>query len=161
MKTKSRGINLTTIVVSLCALVSLFVIFFAFINFPSSQRGVPGPRVFPILISTIMLCASVYSLFTSGYKNRKNTSTQHAMTDSASASSFFTLLVLIILYSVSVAYVGFFPSTVLFLFLLIRKYTRYRWYSIAIFSVLLTLLLYFVFHVLLNVPLRFALGIGG
>ncbi len=161
LEKKSSTTSLTTIVTSIAALLSVFVLLFSFLDFPESQGSIPGPRVFPMLVSAIMLISATYILVKSRFKNNKGMRGSDTVGGASAAPlSFFTLLASIILYSILVASVGFFVSTVVFLFLMMKKYTPYPWYGVLGLSALISLLVYFVFNTLLNVPLDILWGIG-
>ncbi|WP_058487037.1 tripartite tricarboxylate transporter TctB family protein [Defluviitalea phaphyphila] len=129
--------------------LSIYVISEAshFPNYGGSE--VTGPGFFPIILSIILIVLSVLLIITSIFnKDERNT----GLFEKKAVKAYITILSLLI-YVMLLKYVGFIILTLIFLFGLIRFYGMKNYIKISLSSIVATVSIYWIFKVLLSVPL--------
>lgn len=132
------------IVLSLCFLIPA-------LSFPGgSADGAPGPGYFPIIVSTICIILSV--ILGLVYVKDKKKYFQTTEIQKQNLKMMLIIASVIILYSILFMFVPFIPLTIVFLIFLNWMFKK-KWLWNIIFSIVFTLVLYFVFSKFLHVML--------
>ncbi|WP_428770856.1 tripartite tricarboxylate transporter TctB family protein [Treponema sp. HNW] len=137
---------------SVFAFFSLLVISASY-RFPVAKDGVPGPGTWPIIIAAVMLFASILIIV----QGLKNAQTEDKAVDIASADSIrvYVSMVSLIAYLLLMNVLGFVISTIIMLFLFIKRLGNYKWHKTLFVSAVVTAVVYGVFKYVLKVPFRF------
>jgi hypothetical protein len=109
----------------------------------------PGPALLPLWISGIMVALSIFNLIAALRKN--NTHFSDLLPRGTGLINLLSCIGSFALFIIVVPYVGFTLSSFTMLFILFSRGYKYKW-SIGL-SVLVTGVMFFVFSVLLSIPL--------
>lgn len=147
------------IVAALCSAVGVFVII-ASNEFPTSVGDVPGPRVFPLIISFIFIITSALLVISSIGKRVYNRNSQpdhqnEAADDHAKNSTTYIYMALVVAYLVAAGVVGFISITILFLYISMTFFGYGGFLKKSLVSVVIAVSVYCIFRFLLNVPIDF------
>ncbi|PZE21727.1 tripartite tricarboxylate transporter TctB family protein [Paenibacillus xerothermodurans] len=114
----------------------------------SSSIG-PGPGLFPLWLSGILIGLSLLYIIDSIRKNVIHITS--IMPRGKGLGNVVTILLSIVIFMIVVSFAGFvIAGTILIFMLLVREY---KWYRALGLSVVIALLTFFVFQTLLDVPL--------
>ncbi len=112
--------------------------------------GVPGPGLWPIAISVVMLaCAAILVMKTLKMPEEKNTEIK--LWNEGTKRVYITMAILFV-YCLALEFLGFLIATVILEFVLIHWFAKKKPWMTAIFAVGITLVIYLVFQYVLNVP---------
>ncbi|MEW9672468.1 tripartite tricarboxylate transporter TctB family protein [Ammoniphilus sp. 3BR4] len=122
--------------------------------FPYSNRlgPGPGPGFFPIWLSSILLVLSLFYLYQSLERQKEGQGEQEGILPRGEGlrKILFTLFSLI-LFVVLISFIGFTLTSIIFLFMLLRE--GYRWFTGLGISIVVSLLMFWVFGSVLDVAL--------
>ena len=143
------------IVSIVCAVLGIGIIFIAS-GYPDAEAygtGVPGPGLWPILVSVVMMaCAALLMFKTLKMKPEDNTD---VVLWSADTRRVYISMLILFIYTVILETVGFLLSTVVMLFIFIQWFSKKKWYISFAISAALSLGIYSIFKFVLNVPIDF------
>ena len=134
------------------AALSLFFIAFSF-ELPPSKNGVPGPGTWPILISLVMLFSAL-ALGFKAFNNKDKTQINIAGKDQVRV---YISMVSLVAYLICIVFIGFAVSTFIMLYGFITWFGNYKWYFRMTSALVITMVIYCIFHFVLKVPFRFGL----
>ncbi len=139
-----KSINITVFIL---VIIGLYF-FISASNFPRMSEDVPGPGFFPKLLSGLLLifCAI---LFYNNFKEEPNKKDEHSQKNLKSYISMGITLI----YILALDYFGFIICTIPFIATLIYLFNYKKLLHIAIISIAITCIIYYLFSVLLGVPL--------
>jgi putative tricarboxylic transport membrane protein len=140
------------ILASIFVALSLFTITFA-LQLPASRNGVPGPGTWPILISIIMLLSAM-AIGIKAFIEKDTVSLNMAGKDQIRV---YISMASLVLYLLSMVFIGFAISTFVMLYSFITWFGNYKWYFRVTCSLIITAVVYCIFHYVLKVPFRFGL----
>lgn len=142
---------------ALCAILAITIIVVAS-RYPSAEvygTGVPGPGLWPICISVILLlCAVILKIRTLKMKSEDDVSLGLL---SRGARRVYICMGILIAYVAVLNYLGFIISTLVMMFIFIQWFSKKKVPISILLSAGCTLTIYFVFKLLLNVPIDFGL----
>ena len=135
----------------------IFSLVLLFVLIPSQVKEVKGfgvsPRVFPIILSMILLVLSL-SLFWRGHSNKATDKDTNEYEISAKETKLVLLTVLLIgAYIVMLEYLGYLITTVVVLGFLMYMYGQKNIKSIVITSLVIPLTIYYFFTKLMQIRL--------
>ncbi|MDT4762781.1 tripartite tricarboxylate transporter TctB family protein [Sphaerochaeta sp. PS] len=125
------------------------------LTFPPSNHGVPGPGIFPFIIAALIIISAVALLITTLIAGPKLDSKIDLR--SKNIINVYITMAGLVVYTVLLPMVGFITTTTVMLYLYIRWFSKRSWWKCAVISLLFTLAIYFLFGLVLNVPMRFGL----
>jgi len=133
----------------------LFSIFSLYLSsdLPDSRRGVPGPAVWPIIISCAVLisgCIFFIKIF------RKKESEPLELFNSDNIRVYITMGILVV-YLILMNMIGFVVTSLVLIFGLFTWFSDIPLMKRAIFSFAIVGIVYGVFNYALNVPFRFGI----
>ncbi|ONI40480.1 hypothetical protein AN639_10925 [Candidatus Epulonipiscium fishelsonii] len=135
----------------ICSAISIYVISVA-LTFPAGKDGVPGPGVFPIIISILMLAACVAIIFSS----LKMEDIKIPWKNSGAIEAYISMIA-VVAYIVILGQVGFVVTSVIFMTLMVQWFQKGSPIKNAVISVVFVGLVYLVFSEFLNVPMNFGI----
>ena len=130
---------------------AIIVIAYTHTVFPSGSHGVPGPGVFPIMVSSVMLLAGLTILFN---HLRLKESEPILWFQKDSIRVYITMGIMIV-YAFLTPIVGFFVTTFIFLVLIIKWFSKRSVLYSSAYALGITGFVYVSFSIILRVPLRF------
>ncbi len=134
-------------------LITAVAVFFGAQSY-APQNLTLGPQSFPRLLAVLTIPLGLIligrSIWTLNHPIEKESLNGLRITEFKTIAIAFCALVL---YVASMAFIGYIDSTILFLCFMIRYLGERRWWLIALVSVCVTFVLYYVFDRQLNVPL--------
>ena len=143
------------IVSIVCAVLGIGIIFIAS-GYPDAEAygtGVPGPGLWPIAVSIVMLaCAALLMLKTLKMKPEDDTG---VVLWSADTRRVYISMLILLIYTVILETVGFLLSTLAMLFIFIQWFSKKKWFISLGISAAVTMAIYSVFKFVLNVPIDF------
>jgi putative tricarboxylic transport membrane protein len=131
---------------------AIFIIAIA-LRYPPSNHGVPGPGMFPIIIASLIILASI-TLFLTTLKMTGDQDTKIDLLSPKVLNVYITMVGLIV-YIILLPNVGFISTTSIMLILFIKWFSKRSWLKCIIISIVFTLAIYFLFGSVLNVPMRY------
>ena len=137
---------------ALCAVGGLGIIAIA-MGYPSAAdygTGVPGPGLWPIAISVVMLACSVL-LAVKSLKIDPAKDTKIELWNEGTKRVYLTMAILFA-YVLVLEFLGFLIATVILEFIFIHWFAKKKPWMTALFAVGITLVIYCVFQFVLNVP---------
>jgi putative tricarboxylic transport membrane protein len=150
----SKGMRMSIaglVFTGVCIVIALVFMIPAF-SFPGGTvDGAPGPGYFPIIVCTIIIILGV--ILGVSYTRKKE---KYFQTNETERSNLPVLLVTggaVVIYTVAFMFIPFIPLTVVFLVFINWLYKR-KWVFNIIFSMVFTLILFFVFSKFLHVMLK-------
>lgn len=146
-----KGNIIVSIIFGLLALITIG----ASMTLEQSKSGVPGSGTWPIAISLLMLIASI-SLLISALKIKKRDDVAIGLTGENNTRVYITMGGMV-LYLLSMYYIGFCVATFFMLFIYISWYGNYKWYFNLVTSLVITVIVFTTFKSILHVPFRFGL----
>jgi len=132
---------------------SVSVIVFTLINFPAGVNNVPGPAMFPVIIASIMILASLFIIF--HYLRLKEDVVINWLSNDKLRA--YIAMAIIIIYVFIVPIVGFYVMSFVLLMILIRWFRKKSFVYTAIVSIAILGLVFVVFNIALRVPLNFGI----
>ncbi|WP_062234616.1 tripartite tricarboxylate transporter TctB family protein [Fictibacillus sp. FJAT-27399] len=114
----------------------------------SSKLG-PGPGMFPLWLSGILIVFSFLYIIRSIRKERITFA--EILPKGKDSKQLLKVLTALVGFILIVPFIGFIMAGIIFLFILLSG--EYRWYINLLISIGVTILLFWVFHGLLSVPL--------
>ena len=137
---------------AVCSLIGIAIIAIS-MGYPTAAdygTGVPGPGLWPIAISVVMLaCAAILVLKSLKMPEEKNT--KIALWTEGTKRVYITMGILFV-YCLVLEFLGFLIATVVLEFVFIHWFAKKKPWLTAIFAVGITLVIYLVFQYVLNVP---------
>lgn len=130
---------------------ALVVIGYTQSTFPAGRHGVPGPGIFPILVSIIMVLAGLVIIL-HYIRNKENTPI--AWLEDGTKRAYMAIGVMTA-YVILAPIVGFFTTTFAFLILTVKWFSKKGWIYTLVVSALVVAFIYVSFSVVLRVPLQF------
>ncbi|WP_040191494.1 tripartite tricarboxylate transporter TctB family protein [Clostridium culturomicium] len=139
-----------------CLVLSAFAIIVAKGFPPSQQAGVPGPAVWPVLMSVLLaVCAIWLIVETLVSKNPENNKPLGLWND-GSKRVYLSMAVLVVYFLITPT-VGFLISTSIMLLLFIKWFSKKNIFVCLGISFAITIVIYLIFKNFLNVPLDFGI----
>lgn len=135
----------------LVILIGIFALF-QVKSFPQGQNNVVGPGFFPGLIAIILIVLGVI-LFAQSIRMKKDDDVKVNLFDKENKLAYIIMLITLV-YLIAINYIGFIISSIIYLAILIVLYGEKNKLKALIYSSVISLVIYFVFNVLLNVPLQ-------
>jgi putative tricarboxylic transport membrane protein len=132
--------------------LSMFTIYLASI-LPDSRGGVPGPALWPNLVSAIMFVAAFIVGITA---LKEKTGQPIGLTGNDQVRVYITMAALVG-YFISMNTIGFVVSTVIMLYGFITWFSKYQLIKRIMLSVIITAIVYSLFSYVLKVPFRFGI----
>lgn len=143
------------IVSIVCAILGITIITVA-LGYPTAEdygTGVPGPGLWPIVISAIMLlCAVLLMAQTLRMKDEEN---KEIELWTPNTRRVYISMLILALYCVILQPVGYIISTTLMQCTFIQWFGKKKPYITLAIALVITLVSYFAFKLLLNVPMDF------
>lgn len=138
------------IFVGCCAAIAIFFLIPALGMPGGTSDGAPGPGYFPIIVSLVILVLCVLLVF----KYLKDDKKYFQQTENQRKNLPKLLITAgaIVLYTILFMFVPFIPLTIVFMVFL-NWYFGKKWIYNIVFSIVFTLVLYFVFSKFLHVML--------
>ena len=126
------------------------------------RKGVPGPGFLPFITALILMGLSLMVFFPAlGKKRGAGETVEKFFPEKDSFKKIFLGLGALFLYGISLEYLGYIVTTVLFLAFTFRLMEKEKWKGPLLFAVSTAFLTYLLFVVLLEVQLpKGILGIG-
>lgn len=149
----------TDYVVSAVILVFAMAVFAMTKKFPKGRVGVPGPNFFPNLVAgSLVVLAIALFVRTYFFTNGEDSKTDSVVIKPSWRLVAFTVL-LAIIYSGVMEWLGFIVSTFFFIMSLAYLYKMKTWWKVGLFSLSVTLATYLVFarFLLVQLPMGFFL----
>ncbi len=137
------------ILAAICSIIAIYVISVAS-QYPAGSNGVPGPGVFPIMVSVVLLAASIAIVISS----IKMEDTPIAWLDDNTKRVYLSMIALLA-YVIIMAQVGFVVTSTIFMTVMTQWFRKGKPITNAGISVIFVGIVYLVFGMLLNVPLNF------
>lgn len=141
------------VLAALCILLGICVISIS-ATYPTAESygtGVPGPGLWPMVISVIMIACSLLMLYRSlKMKPEKNTPIQ--LTGSGPMRAYISMAILVA-YLVLLEPLGFIIATTALEFIFIKWFSKRGVAVSLIIAVVVTAVIYGVFQFVLNVPI--------
>jgi putative tricarboxylic transport membrane protein len=142
---------------AICAVIGIVVIAIAS-GYPTAEAygtGVPGPGLWPICISVVLLaCSALLVYHTLKMPAEEDTSLE--LWSPGSRRVYITMIILLI-YVILLPTLGFIISTAVMQFVFIQWFAKKKPYITAIIAIVITMVIYCAFRFLLNVPINFGL----
>lgn len=145
MKIYFNSQNIVNIILLIGSIVYLYF------SFKLPGEGQAGPSLFPIISGVLLLICSIVLLI-QNYK-KTNNETEENSSFIKVEKKHFILIVYLFAYLIILPYLTFIPSTIIFLFFIVLLYGFEGIVKPLILSVTITLGVYFIFQILLKVPL--------
>ena len=141
----------------ICAVLGITIIAIAS-GYPTAAdygTGVPGPGLWPTVISVAVLICSALLMYRS-LKTKDDNDTEIALWTPGTKRVYITMIILVI-YAIILEPLGFLLATTAMQFVFIQWFAKKKWYITLIISAAVTVVVYLAFNYLLNVPLDFGL----
>jgi uncharacterized membrane protein len=115
-----------------------------------TSPGVPGPGCLAFLVGCTLIALSLLVLFPALSKGNKDASAggEKFFPQDVSLRKLAIALISLLAYGLALEHLGFFPTTLLFLFFVLRFVEPQRWGTVIGFSFLTTFLTYALFTAL-------------
>ncbi|OOB78150.1 MAG: hypothetical protein ATN34_02280 [Epulopiscium sp. Nele67-Bin002] len=139
------------ILATICIILGLYVISVA-MQYPAGTGGVPGPGVFPIMISVVLIASSIAIIVSS----LKMEDVHISWLDDNTKRVYLSMVALLV-YVFAMAQIGFVVTSVIFMTGMTQWFRKGKPIVNAGISVAFVAIVYFVFGMLLNVPLNFGI----
>lgn len=134
---------------------TLFALAIIFLSrsYPPSNHGVPGPRMFPLIIATLIILSSAI-LFFNTLKMKPEDDKAVDLTSKSVLNVYVTIAGLIV-YITLLPLLGFISTTSVMLLLFFKWFSSYAWWKCLLISVLFSVGIWLLFGMVLNVPMRY------
>jgi len=132
---------------------SIWVIIFTLNNFPAGVNNVPGPAMFPVIISGIMILSSLLIIL--HYLRLKEDATINWLSDDK--KRVYLVMAIITLYIILVPIFGFYVMSFILLMGLIKWFRNKGFVYTGIVSIAILGFVFLVFNIVLRVPLNFGM----
>ncbi|MCZ2720394.1 tripartite tricarboxylate transporter TctB family protein [Marinomonas sp. 15G1-11] len=116
-----------------------------------SGRSSVGASQWPIIVCTIIFFGSIV-VIVNAFRVKESKSNLQL---SHEEKRVFISIFLLIMYFISVVFIGFFVSSLAMLYTFIYYFGKFKWYVNFVFSLAITSITYFVFSYLLKVSFQF------
>ena len=116
---------------------------------PSTIQGDIGPAVFPYFSAGLLMCCGAGLLITGSQK-------EASIFDKRALKRLALIFGVVLLYCIVMSYIGFLVPTVVIFFVLTTMFAEdadVAWWKRLLYSVVLTLVIYLLFHNVLNLKL--------
>ena len=149
-------------IIGLSLAVLAIMVLFHVNTFPSLPLQDVGPATFPRALAWVLLSCSAYLIF-NGIRTRK---TKPAISLGSWAQSprawrrLALVPIAVLTYTFVALPIGFIPTTMLLLFVLVTDFSNGRWLAASMISVVFTVIIYLVFAHILLVPLPPGILVG-
>ena len=140
------------VIAGFVVLLFALVIFFDSFNYAYLSDIGPGPGFFPIWLSGILIILSLIYIVVSFKNGDPDT---EPMPDKNGIKKILFIIISMILFALLLPYAGFIMSSTIFLFVLL--YGGYKWYTNAAISAGVSILLFCLFDIVLEVQLPVSL----
>lgn len=137
---------------ALCAVAGIGIIAIAS-GYPTAAdygTGVPGPGLWPIAISIVLLACTALLIFKS-MKMKPHEDTKVELWSEGTRRVYITMAILFV-YLMVLEFLGFIIATAILEFGLIQWFAKKKPWVTAIIAIAITLVIYCVFQFVLNVP---------
>jgi len=131
-------------------LFSVGIILFTLNTFPDGVSGVPGPALFPILISIVMVLLALLIIF--HYLRIKEDTVINWLADGT--KRVYLAMVILAVYVILIPIIGFFVMSFILLMGLIKWFRKKGVMYTAVVSASILGFVYVVFNIFLRVPLN-------
>ena len=121
-------------------------------SFPQGQNNVVGPGFFPGIIAAILIILGII-LFIQSIRIKKDEDIKVNLFDSENKLAYIIMGITLI-YLIAINYIGFLISSIIYLTTLITLYGGKNKLKSLIASSVISSAIYFVFNILLNVPIQ-------
>jgi putative tricarboxylic transport membrane protein len=135
-------------------LFGILVLIEAF-RLPRGTNGVPGPALFPTIVSAIMILCSVALFLRTLKMDPKDAVAIQAFSNDS--KRVYLVMAILIVYLMVMPYIGFCTTTVVLMFALIKWFSAKKALPCFLISAAVTAAVYLIFNKVLNVPLNFGL----
>ena len=125
------------------------------LSVPKGRAGIPGPGMVPIMVSVLMIVASI-SLLISTLRMTPAEDVALGLL-SEGHKRVYVCMAILVLYLIAMPQLGFCVTSFVLLFGLIKWFGNYRYWVCAVVSAFLTGIVFGLFSEVLHVPLRFGL----
>lgn len=145
------------IAAAICAVIGCSIIAIAS-GYPKAAAygtGVPGPGLWPICVSVVLLACSAVMAAKAIYMKPEDNVSLGLLTD-GSKRVYVTIGILAV-YVAALKYIGFIICTALMMTVFITWFSKKKWYICLAISLCCTMAIYLVFKMLLNVPVDFGM----
>ncbi|WP_175575828.1 tripartite tricarboxylate transporter TctB family protein [Chromohalobacter japonicus] len=137
------------LIVSIIIATAGFVVFMAATPLSEDSAGLSSnPALFPQLISLILVALGII-LFVQSILSKERTK---ILVSGGTQLKVFCVFLLLILYYITLIYIGYLAATIAFLFIMMTFLGSPK-LKASMYSLIISLTLYTVFHVLFKVPL--------
>lgn len=130
-------------------LFAVTIILFTLNTFPPSVNGVPGPSLFPILVSIVMILSALLIIF--HYLRLKEDEPINWLADDTKRA--YLSMLMIAVYLLLIPIIGFYVVSFVFLVGIIRWFRKKDFAYTAGVSAVILGFVYVVFSIFLRVPL--------
>ena len=133
-------------------LLSVVILYFSN-ELPSSRRGIPGPAVWPIIISCAMLTSGLFFFI----KTLRSEDREDLILFNKNNIRVYVTMGVLVLYFFCMNLIGFVVSSLVLMFGLFTWYGHFSLANRLLFSCAIVGIVYCVFNYALNVPFRFGI----
>lgn len=121
-------------------------------SFPQGQNNVVGPGFFPGIIAAILIILGII-LFIQSIRIKKDEDIKVNLFNSENKLAYIIMGITLI-YLIAINYIGFLISSIIYLTTLITLYGEKNKLKSLVASSIISSAIYFVFNILLNVPIQ-------
>lgn len=146
--------NIITAII--CLVLSAFAIIIALGFPPSQQAGVPGPAVWPIMMSILLAICSVWLLIETIATSKGKEDKPLGLFTEGSKRVYLSMAILGV-YFILTPTLGFLICTSVMLLIFIKWFSKKNIFISLAIAVVITIVIYVVFKNFLNVPLDFGI----
>ena len=149
-------------IIGLSLAVLAIMVLFHVGTFPSLPLQDVGPATFPRALAWVLLSCSAYLIF-NGIRTRKIKPAISLGSWAHSPRAWRRLALVpiaVLTYTFVAVPIGFIPTTMLLLFILVTDFSNGRWLAASMISVVFTVVIYLVFAHILLVPLPPGILVG-
>lgn len=135
-------------------LFGIFVLIEALL-LPKGTNGVPGPGLFPGVVSAILILSSI-TLFVRSLRMKPEENVEiHPFSDDS--KRVYLVMAILVVYLAVMPYVGFCVTTFVLMFALVKWFSARKVVPCLLIAAVVTAAIYLIFSKVLNVPLDFGL----
>lgn len=133
----------------MCIALAIYVISVAS-SYPAGSNGVPGPGVFPIIISAVMIASSL-SIILSSIRMKD----EKIVWINENIKPVYISMAAVVIYTLALAKIGFIVTSIIFVTAMIQWFKKGNPLINAVISTAFVVIVYIVFSVVLKVPMDF------